>query len=85
MVKSILLIGLGNFGNHIANKLNELGHEVMAVDSDEKRVNEALPYVTEAQIGDSTNEEFLKAPAAIAITYLPFIVSGITTSLAFPE
>ncbi len=61
MVKSILLIGLGNFGNHIATKLNELGHEVMAVDSDEKRVNEVLPYVTEAQIGDSTNEEFLKS------------------------
>ncbi len=60
-MKSILLIGLGRFGNHIAEKLGELGHEVMAVDNDEKRVNEVLPYVTGAQIGDSTNEEFLKS------------------------
>lgn len=60
-MKSILLIGLGRFGNHIAEKLGELGHEVMAVDNDEKRVNEILPYVTGAQIGDSTNEEFLKS------------------------
>ena len=33
----------------------------MAVDLDEERVNDALPYVTNAQIGDSTNEEFLKS------------------------
>ena len=45
-MKSILLIGLGRFGRHIAIKLNELGHEVMAVDHDEERVNAILPYVT---------------------------------------
>lgn len=60
-MKSILLIGLGRFGKHIAFKLNELGHEVMAVDKKEERVEEALPYVTNAQIGDSMNEEFLKS------------------------
>ena len=58
-MKTILLIGLGRFGSHIAMQLNELGHEVMAVDSSEERVNELLPYVTNAQIGDSTNAEFL--------------------------
>ena len=57
--KTILLIGLGRFGRHIAMKLGDLGHEVMAVDSSEKRVNELLPYVTAAQIGDSTSEQFL--------------------------
>ena len=60
-MKSILLIGLGRFGRHIAIKLNELGHEVMAVDHDEERVNAILPYVTNALIGDSTNEEFLRS------------------------
>ena len=37
-MKSVLLIGLGRFGKHIAIKLHELGHEVMAVDNVEERV-----------------------------------------------
>ena len=60
-MKSILLIGLGRFGAHIAGKLNELGHEVMAVDHNEERVNAILPIVTNAQIGDSTNAGFLES------------------------
>ena len=59
MMKSILLIGLGRFGRHIARKLDELHHQVMAVDKNEERVNAVLPYVTNAQIGDATKEEFL--------------------------
>ena len=59
--KTILLIGLGRFGLHIAKKLHELGHEVMAVDINEERINQAVPYVIDAQIGNSTNEEFLKS------------------------
>lgn len=58
-MKSILLIGLGRFGKHIAMNLNQLGHHVMAVDNVEERVEEVLPFVTNAQIGDSTNEDFL--------------------------
>ncbi len=61
MMKSILLIGLGRFGRHIAMKLDEFHHQVMAVDIQENRVNAVLPYVTNAQIGDSTNEEFLES------------------------
>ena len=60
-MKNILLIGLGRFGRHIALQLNKLGHEVMAVDSNEERVNKILPIVTNAQIGDSTNTKFLKS------------------------
>ena len=58
-MKSVLLIGLGRFGKHIAKELNALGHEVMAVDDNEERLDEAMPYVTGGQIGDSTNEAFL--------------------------
>ena len=58
-MKSVLLIGLGRFGRHMAQKLRDLGHEVLAVDQDEERVNAALPYVTNAQIGDSTNPQFI--------------------------
>ncbi len=58
-MRSVLLIGLGRFGKYIAAKLHTMGHQVMAVDTDEERVNAVLPFVTNAQIGDSTNEEFL--------------------------
>lgn len=60
-MKSILLIGVGQFGRQIALKLSELNHEVMAIDRDEERVNEIAPYVSNAQIGDSTNREFLES------------------------
>lgn len=59
--KSVLLIGLGRFGKYIAMKLHELGHEVMAVDENEDRINDVMPYVTNGQIGDSTNEALLKS------------------------
>ncbi len=59
MSKTVLLIGLGRFGVQTAMKLNELKHEVMAIDKNENRVNNALPYVTNALIGDTTDEEFL--------------------------
>lgn len=60
-MKSVLLIGLGRFGKHVAIKLHELNHEVMAIDKKEERVEEVLPYVTNAQIGDSMNEAFLRS------------------------
>mgnify|MGYP000820784362 FL=1 len=60
-MKSILLVGLGRFGKHIAIHLNELGHQVMAVDCVEERVDAVLPFVTNAQIGDSTNAGFLES------------------------
>ena len=60
-MKSVLLIGLGNFGKHIALQLNQMGHQVMAVDHNEERINDAMDIVTNAQIGDSTNEEFLRS------------------------
>lgn len=60
-MKSILLIGLGRFGKYVAKKCNELNHQVMAIDSDEDRVNSILPFVTNAQIGDSTNQEFMES------------------------
>lgn len=60
-MKNILLIGLGHFGKHIAMELNQLGHEIMAVDENEEKVNDVLPYVTSAQIGDSTDSDFLES------------------------
>ena len=60
-MKSILLIGVNHFGAMIAKQLHDLGHEVMAVDRNEDRINAILPIVTDAQIGDSTSEAFLQS------------------------
>lgn len=60
-MKSVLLIGLGRFGRHIAMKLNSMNCHVMAVDNNEERVNAVLPYVTDGIIGDSTNENLLSS------------------------
>ena len=39
-MKSILLVGAGRFGRHVAQKFSEMGHEVMVIDSDELSVSE---------------------------------------------
>lgn len=60
-MKSILLIGLDRFGSVLARQLHDLGHQIMAVDKDEERVNAILPLVTDAKIGDSRSPAFLKS------------------------
>ncbi len=59
-MKSILLVGVNRFGSMLAKQLHEQGQQVMAIDKNEDRINNILPFVTDAQIGDSTNEAFLK-------------------------
>ena len=60
-MKNVLLIGAGRFGRHIAMQFSQLGHQVMAVDTNEERISDVLPFVTNAQIGDSTSAEFLRS------------------------
>lgn len=60
-MKTILVIGMGRFGKHLAIRLTELGSEVMIVDKEEERINELLPIVTRAQIGDCTDENMLRS------------------------
>ena len=60
-MNSILIIGLGRFGKHMAQKFSEQGNDILAVDTDEDRVNAVLPFVTDAQIGDATNEMFVES------------------------
>ena len=60
-MKSVLLIGLGRFGRHMAEKLVEEGNEKLGVDICEERVNDAMDMLTNAQIGDATNELFVES------------------------
>jgi len=60
-MKSILIIGMGRFGHHLAANFLEHGHDVMIVDEDEEKLADMVPYATSTRIGDCTSEEVLKS------------------------
>lgn len=55
------VIGLGRFGTAVARRLHEAGHDVLGIDANEERVEDAELYVTHAAVGDSTEEKTLTA------------------------
>ncbi len=60
-MKSVLIIGLGRFGRHMAKRLSQQGDEVFGIDFTEERVNNAIKHLTEAQIGDATNALYMES------------------------
>ena len=74
-MKSVLIIGMGRFGQHLAKNMMELGNDVMVIDSEESRVERILPYATNVKIGDCTNPEVLKS-LGIANFDLIFVCIG---------
>lgn len=58
-MKSFLIIGMGKFGHELCLDLINQGSEVMVVDTNESRLEDLLPYVESARIGDCTNIEVL--------------------------
>ena len=83
MKHSVLVIGLGRFGSAAARELAALGHEVLALDRDEERVNEVAPDVTHAVQADATNDEALKAIGAGDFEYAIVAISGVTEPSIF--
>jgi trk system potassium uptake protein TrkA len=59
MPNKYAVIGLGNFGFHVARTLFEEGHEVIALDIEEDLVQKIRPYCSQAIIGDATQKEML--------------------------
>lgn len=60
-MKTFVVIGMGRFGTSIAIKLCELGHEVLAIDDDETRIQDVTEYVTHAVIADAKEERVLRS------------------------
>ncbi len=60
-MKSILIIGMGRFGQHLCKNLAALGNQIMIVDESEEQLQDMLPYVTSAKIGDCTNINVLQS------------------------
>lgn len=63
-MKSFCVIGLGKFGMTLVRSLSEQGCQVMAIDVDADKINEIADVVTNAVIGDPTNESVLRACGA---------------------
>ena len=60
-MKSILVIGMGRFGRHLAKKMQQLGNDVMIVDRDAELVNAVAAEFTDSHIGDCTNESVIRS------------------------
>jgi len=60
-MKSFLIIGMGSFGHHLCRALAMQECEIMIVDRASENVEDMLPYVVSAKVGDCTNEEVLRS------------------------
>ena len=60
MKKEFVVIGLGRFGGSVCKELHRLGHQVLAIDIKEEKVNAVLTDSTRAVIADASREEVLK-------------------------
>lgn len=58
--KQFVVIGLGRFGSTLAKTVYELGHDVLAIDKDEEKVQDIADHVTHAIQMDATDENALK-------------------------
>ncbi len=60
-MKSYVIIGLGRFGERVAEQLCALGNEVLAIDTDPELVQQVSNYVTNAAVADAQDKDVLMA------------------------
>ncbi len=61
MKKSVLIIGMGRLGTHLAEKMQDLGHDVMILDNKEERISQLATRFSDARIAEYTREDVLAA------------------------
>ena len=83
MKHSVLVIGLGRFGTAAALELMALGHEVLAIDESEARVNDVAPDVTHAMQLDASDEDAMRAVGASDFQHAIVAISGNTEASIF--
>ncbi|MGN0804864.1 MAG: potassium channel family protein [Candidatus Coproplasma sp.] len=59
MKKSVLIIGMGRLGSHLAEKMQDLGHDVMIMDNKEDRISALASRFADARIAEYTREDVL--------------------------
>lgn len=60
MKKQVVVVGLGRFGSSVATSLYNLGHDVLAMDRDESKVQNMMGQATHALTGDATDEHVFR-------------------------
>ena len=60
-MKSFLIIGMGSFGRHLGREFSELKCELMIVDKDADALEDMLPKVVSARVGDCTKDSVLES------------------------
>ena len=60
-METFVVIGLGRFGSAVAEELCALGHQVLAIDTDEAAVQKMADRVTQAVVGDCRDMDVLRA------------------------
>ncbi len=78
-MKQFAIIGLGNFGAYLAAKLFELGHDVLAIDRDPKKVQQIRDHVSKAVVADATD---IQAIDALGIREVDVAIVTVGTSLS---
>ena len=58
--RQVVVAGLGRFGSNVATTLFQMGHDVLALDRDERVVQELMGQVTYSAIADATSEAALR-------------------------
>ena len=86
MKRQVAVIGLGRFGSSVVRSLYNLGHDVLAIDDDESRVQQIVGQATYALTGDATDESVLRelgipdydaAVVAIGSAVVPSIMASV--------
>ena len=58
-MKSVLIIGMGRMGRHLAKRMHQLGNEVMIVDNNPAIIEALSDRFTDSSICDCTNESVI--------------------------
>jgi trk system potassium uptake protein len=81
--QQVMVIGLGRFGSALARELERLGHQVLAIDQDERTVNELASDVTHAMQLNAADEDALRSAGASDFRHAIVAVSSDTESSIF--
>ena len=60
-MKSVLIIGMGRMGRHLAKKMQQLGNDVMIVDNQRDVIDALSDRFTDSSICDCTNEAVIES------------------------
>ena len=77
-MKTVLIIGMGRFGHHLASNMISLGNEVMIVDKDESRLEDLTKLISNIKIGDCTNEDVLQSFGVAILIFVLFVLEQIS-------